>query len=97
MLEALRDIELASKLIGSTGDDTDEDPLDVNYRKLKCDIIPLPHDSDEFKLIKKYLERTHAPTHTVECNGILKFKFVILVCLIILYILFDELGMGLGA
>ena len=75
MLEALRDIELASKLIGSTGEDTDEDPLDVNYKKLKCDIVPLPHDSDDFQLVKKYLERTHAPTHTVGCNEVHKLMF----------------------
>lgn len=64
MLEALRDIELASKLIGSTGGDADEDPLDINYKKLCCDIVPVPHDSDDFRLVKLYLERTHAPTHT---------------------------------
>lgn len=64
MLEALRDIELASKLIGSTGGGTDEDPLDINYKKLCCNIVPVPHDSDDFELVKRYLERTHAPTHT---------------------------------
>ncbi|CAM6084251.1 unnamed protein product [Calypogeia fissa] len=62
MLEALRDIEIASQLIGSVGNGN-EDPLDINYRKLHCGISPLPHDSDDFKLVKKYLERTHAPTH----------------------------------
>ena len=76
MLEALRDIELASKLIGSTEDeDTDEDPLDVNYKKLRCEIVPLPHDSDDFQLVKKYLETTHAPTHTVRCNEFLELYF----------------------
>ncbi|KAI5067337.1 hypothetical protein GOP47_0017865 [Adiantum capillus-veneris] len=63
MLEALRDIEVAAKLIGSTGGDDDEDPLDINYRKLCCGIVPVPHDSDDFGLVKKYLENTHAPTH----------------------------------
>lgn len=65
MLEALRDIELASKLIGSTGGDVDEDPLDINYKKLFCDIVPVPRDSDDFGLVKRYLDRTHAPTHKV--------------------------------
>lgn len=63
MLEALRDIEVAAKLIGSTGEDDDEDPLDINYQKLHCGIVPVPHDSDDFGLVKKYLENTHAPTH----------------------------------
>ncbi|KAL3678725.1 hypothetical protein R1sor_021681 [Riccia sorocarpa] len=62
MLETLRDIEIASELIGSVGD-TDEDPIDVHYKKLRCGIDPIPHDSDDFKLVKRYLERTHAPTH----------------------------------
>ncbi|MCO5611892.1 hypothetical protein L7F22_066151 [Adiantum nelumboides] len=63
MLEALRDIEVAAKLIGSTEEDDDEDPLDINYQKLHCGIVPVPHDSDDFGLVKKYLENTHAPTH----------------------------------
>lgn len=63
MVEALRDIEIASKLIGSTGTDTDEDPLDLNYKKLQCEIVPVPHESADFELVKRYLEKTHAPTH----------------------------------
>ncbi|KAL2609830.1 hypothetical protein R1flu_028403 [Riccia fluitans] len=62
MLETLRDIEIASELIGSVGD-SDEDPIDIHYKKLRCGIDPIPHDSDDFKLVKRYLERTHAPTH----------------------------------
>ncbi|KAG6550433.1 hypothetical protein Mapa_008396 [Marchantia paleacea] len=62
MLETLRDIEIASQLIGSVGD-TEEDPIDVHYKKLRCGIDPIPHDSDDFRLVKRYLERTHAPTH----------------------------------
>lgn len=64
MLETLRDIEIASQLIGSVGD-TDEDPIDVHYKKLRCGIDPIPHNSDDFRLVKRYLERTHAPTHKV--------------------------------
>ncbi|KAL5796559.1 hypothetical protein ACOSQ2_001379 [Xanthoceras sorbifolium] len=62
MLEALQDIEIASRLVGFDVDN--DDSLDEKYKKLHCDIAPLPHDSEEFRLIEKYLLTTHAPTHT---------------------------------
>ncbi|CAB4291550.1 unnamed protein product [Prunus armeniaca] len=62
MLEALQDIEIASRLVGFDADT--DDSLDEKYRKLRCDIDPIPHDSEDFRLIKKYLLTTHAPTHT---------------------------------
>lgn len=62
MLEALQDIEIASRLVGFDGDDDD---LDTKYKKLRCEISPLSHDSEDYRLIEKYLHTTHAPTHTV--------------------------------
>ncbi|KAB2003572.1 hypothetical protein ES319_D11G141000v1 [Gossypium barbadense] len=62
MLEALQDIEIASRLVGFDVDS--DDSLDEKYKKLHCDITPLPHDSEDFQLIEKYLLTTHAPTHT---------------------------------
>lgn len=62
MLEALQDIEIASRLVGF--DANNDDSIDDNYKKLHCDISPLPHDSEEFCLIEKFLQNTHAPTHT---------------------------------
>ncbi|KAL3531248.1 hypothetical protein ACH5RR_010570 [Cinchona calisaya] len=64
MLEALQDIEIASRLVGFGGGD-DSDSLDEKYKKLKCDISPLSHDSEDYRLIEKYLQTTHAPTHTL--------------------------------
>lgn len=61
MLEALQDIEIASRLVGFDVDS--DDSLDDKYKKLCCDIAPLPHDSEEYRLIEKYLLTTHAPTH----------------------------------
>lgn len=63
MLEALQDIEIASRLVGFDVDN--DDSLDDKYMKLGCDIVPLPRDSDDYQLIEKYLLTTHAPTHTV--------------------------------
>lgn len=62
MLEALQDIELASRLVGFDADN--DESIDEKYKKLHCDIAPLPHDSDDYQLIEKYLLTTHAPTHT---------------------------------
>ncbi|KAG5567452.1 hypothetical protein RHGRI_002863 [Rhododendron griersonianum] len=62
MLEALQDIEIASRLVGFDDDNTDS--IDENYKKLCCDIAPLPHDSEDYRLVEKYLQTTHAPTHT---------------------------------
>ncbi|KAH6813661.1 polymerase 2 [Perilla frutescens var. frutescens] len=62
MLEALQDIEIASKLVGFDADNNES--IDDKYHKLRCDVSPLSHDSEDFRLIEKYLQSTHAPTHT---------------------------------
>ncbi|OWM75258.1 hypothetical protein CDL15_Pgr023779 [Punica granatum] len=62
MLEALQDIEVASRLVGFDIDS--EDSIDDKYNKLHCQINPLPHDSEDYQSIEKYLHKTHAPTHT---------------------------------
>lgn len=61
MLEALQEIEIASRLVGFDADS--DDSLDEKYMKLQCDITPLSHDSEDYRLIEKYLLTTHAPTH----------------------------------
>jgi len=63
MLEALQDIEIASKLVGFDSDSNES--LDDKYMKLRCNITPLPHDSEDYKLVECYLLNTHAPTHKV--------------------------------
>ena len=63
MLEALQDIEIASRLVGF--DDEDGESLDEKYKKLCCNVFPLDHDSEDYKLVEKYLLNTHAPTHKV--------------------------------
>ncbi|KAL6210371.1 hypothetical protein ACLB2K_015604 [Fragaria x ananassa] len=63
MVEALGEIEVATKLLNDdTG--TQEDPLYSNYQSLRCDLIPLGTDSDEFDMVSKYLHNTHAKTHS---------------------------------
>lgn len=44
--------------------DPNKNPLDAHYEQLKCDIRPIEHDSEEYKMIEKYAKSTHGPTHT---------------------------------
>ncbi|KAF9608125.1 hypothetical protein IFM89_006052 [Coptis chinensis] len=61
MLEALRDIEIASRLVGFYADS--DDSFDENYKKLRCAITPLPRDSEDFQLVKNYFHATDAHSH----------------------------------
>ncbi|CAH1452809.1 unnamed protein product [Lactuca virosa] len=61
MLETLQDIEIASRLLGFDVDN--DDSLDDKYKKLQCEMVPLPHDSEDYQLVEKYLQTTHAPTY----------------------------------
>nr|XP_055057622.1 poly [ADP-ribose] polymerase 2 isoform X2 [Misgurnus anguillicaudatus] len=63
LLEALGDIRIALKMVQSSIQN-DEHPLDRQYQSLKCQLQPLDSDSNEYKVIEKYLHSTHAPTHT---------------------------------
>lgn len=63
MVEALGEIEVASKLL--MDDITmEEDPLYYRYQQLHCELFPLDNDTEEFALIVKYIQNTHAQTHS---------------------------------
>uniref|UniRef100_A0A671RND0 Poly [ADP-ribose] polymerase n=1 Tax=Sinocyclocheilus anshuiensis TaxID=1608454 RepID=A0A671RND0_9TELE len=62
LLEALSDIQIAVKMVQSSVQN-DENPLDRQYRSLQCRLQPLDSNSHEYKVIEKYLQSTHAPTH----------------------------------
>ncbi|KAE9460473.1 hypothetical protein C3L33_07626, partial [Rhododendron williamsianum] len=63
MVEALGEIELATKLLA---DDVlmQEDPLCSHYQRLCCELSPLEVDSKEFSTIATYVKNTHAKTHS---------------------------------
>ncbi|XP_021906919.1 poly [ADP-ribose] polymerase 2 isoform X2 [Carica papaya] len=63
MVEALGEIEVATKLLA---DDTEmqEDPLYAHYQCLNCELMPVQVDSEEFIMIEKYMQNTHAKTHS---------------------------------
>lgn len=62
MLESLADMEIASKIL-SKGLDLNSNPLDDQYASLHCELEPMDHNADEFKMIQRYVSLTHAPTH----------------------------------
>ncbi|KAK5860334.1 hypothetical protein PBY51_021821 [Eleginops maclovinus] len=62
LLEALSDIQIAVKMVQSSGD-SDEHPVDRQYSSLQCQLQPLHSSSKEFEVISKYLQSTHANTH----------------------------------
>ncbi|KAF4384888.1 hypothetical protein G4B88_000284 [Cannabis sativa] len=64
LLEQLSgEIEVATKLLK---DDIgcQEDPLYSQYQSLRCELTPLDCDCDEFNMIAKYMQNTHAKTHS---------------------------------
>ncbi|KAF8772791.1 hypothetical protein HU200_005378 [Digitaria exilis] len=63
MVEALGEIEIATKLLDDDSGDQD-DPLYARYKQLHCDFTPLEADSKEYSMIKTYLMNTHARTHS---------------------------------
>lgn len=60
-LETVRDITVASKLIGDMTGATLDDPLSDRYQKLGCSVSPLDKESEDYKMILKYLEKTYEP------------------------------------
>ncbi|XP_048323938.1 protein ADP-ribosyltransferase PARP3 isoform X1 [Ziziphus jujuba] len=60
-LETIRDITVASHLIGDMSGSTIDDPLSDRYNKLGCSISPLEKNSDDYKMILNYLDKTYEP------------------------------------
>ncbi|KAL6626219.1 hypothetical protein ACP70R_029945 [Stipagrostis hirtigluma subsp. patula] len=63
MVEALAEIEIATKLLEDDLSDQD-DPLYARYKQLHCDFTPLEVASEEYSMIKTYLLNTHGKTHS---------------------------------
>lgn len=63
MLESLMEMEVAYSLMNEEEPDEKVNELDSHYKQLKTDLQPLEHDSEEFALLKQYVQNTHAKTH----------------------------------
>ncbi|CAH0546205.1 unnamed protein product [Brassicogethes aeneus] len=61
MLDSLMELEVAYNLMKSSGS---EHTVDSYYGQLKTDIDVLERTSEEFGLIEKYIQNTHAKTHS---------------------------------
>ncbi|CAG8767734.1 5571_t:CDS:1, partial [Acaulospora morrowiae] len=62
MVEALGEIEIATSLIRSSDETLNK--LDSHYNSLHLErMVPLDHDSEEFKLLLKYIKNTQGATH----------------------------------
>ncbi|XP_056276582.1 poly [ADP-ribose] polymerase 2 [Pseudoliparis swirei] len=62
LLEALSDIQIAVKMVQSSKNG-DEHPLDRQYSSLHCQMQALDSSSNEYTVVEKYLQSTHATTH----------------------------------
>lgn len=65
-LESVRDITVASHLIGDLTGATIDDPLTDRYNKLGCKVSGLDKESDDYKMIVSYLEKTYEPVKVGE-------------------------------
>uniref|UniRef100_W5LVZ4 Poly [ADP-ribose] polymerase n=1 Tax=Lepisosteus oculatus TaxID=7918 RepID=W5LVZ4_LEPOC len=63
LLEALSDIQIAVKMVQSSASG-DEHPLDRQYHTLCCELEPMEPSSQEYQLLERYLQSTHASTHS---------------------------------
>ncbi|OVA05993.1 BRCT domain [Macleaya cordata] len=60
-LETVRDINVASRVVGDLTGSTIDDPLSDRYKKLGCSIKPVEKESEDYKMIQDYLEKTYEP------------------------------------
>ncbi|XP_043699940.1 protein ADP-ribosyltransferase PARP3 [Telopea speciosissima] len=60
-LETVRDINVASRIIGDMTGPTIDDPLSERYNKLGCSVVPVEKDSDDYRMVSTYLEKTYEP------------------------------------
>ncbi|KAL7740196.1 hypothetical protein ACLKA6_003902 [Drosophila palustris] len=64
MLDSLSEIEVAYNIIKNEDNVEGINPLDKHYEELKTKLEPLDKTSDEFALLNKYVQNTHASTHS---------------------------------
>ncbi len=63
MLNNLLEIEIAYNLLRGDNPDDEQNPIDLHYKKLNCEMEVLDKKSDEYKDILTYVRNTHAATH----------------------------------
>ncbi|KAH6773045.1 poly ADP-ribose polymerase 3 [Perilla frutescens var. frutescens] len=66
--EMIRDINVASRLIGDMSGSSLDDPLFDRYKKLGCSVSVVEPDTDDYKMIAKYLNKTYEPIKVGETS-----------------------------
>eukprot|EP01130_Rhizamoeba_saxonica_P018108 TRINITY_DN8972_c0_g1_i1.p1 TRINITY_DN8972_c0_g1~~TRINITY_DN8972_c0_g1_i1.p1 ORF type:complete len:639 (-),score=126.74 TRINITY_DN8972_c0_g1_i1:61-1977(-) len=62
LLEEMENISIAAKVI-KEAQNTDDNPTDIAYNNLNCELTPVDETSDKFKILEDYVRNTHCPTH----------------------------------
>lgn len=75
VIETVRDINVASRIIGDMSGGTLDDPLFDRYKKLGCSISPLEKESEDYAMILKYVEKTYEPVKVGEIVRITCYTF----------------------
>lgn len=75
-LEGVRDITIASHLIGDMSESTFDDPLSAPYKKLGCLVSVLEKNSNDYDMIVKYFEKTYDPMKVDDVVRMKMFLFV---------------------
>jgi poly [ADP-ribose] polymerase 2/3/4 len=65
-LDMVRDINDASHLIGDVSGSAFDDPVSECYKKLSCSINHVAEDSEDYKMILKYLKETYEPVKVAD-------------------------------
>uniref|UniRef100_A0A1S4AKM5 Poly [ADP-ribose] polymerase n=1 Tax=Nicotiana tabacum TaxID=4097 RepID=A0A1S4AKM5_TOBAC len=66
--ETIRDVNFASRIIQDMSGSTLDDPLFERYKKLGCIVSPLEKESDDYKMIVNYVEKTYEPISVGEMS-----------------------------
>lgn len=77
LLEALTDIEIATRLMKQKGqDEMNMSPIDINYRKLRCDIVPLEEYRSEYQMIREMVNNTQSNQfkYKIELDQVFEIK-----------------------
>lgn len=65
LLDALTDIKIAmAKISAGEAEASTQALVDINYRSLGIELVPLAKSSADFKMVDKYLHNTHGHTHS---------------------------------
>ncbi|VDD85971.1 unnamed protein product [Enterobius vermicularis] len=64
LLEMLANIEISVRAIQEKSGDENLNPIDRHFLNMRCDLSVIASDDPQYKMINKYLQNTHAPTHS---------------------------------